>query len=102
MHCQQSLRSASSHLPAPGLVAITAMAYLALELQEAPLIFRYQLDNGLDVILVPDRRAPTVVLDLAYKVGAINEPPGRSGFAHLFEHLMFAGTPACPDVDAAY
>ena len=53
-------------------------------------------------MLVPDQRAPMVVVDIAYKVGVMNEPSGRSGFAHLFEHLMFAGTPAFPDVDAAY
>ena len=80
------------------------MAYLGARTstRDCCSILRYQLDNGLDVILVPDHRAPTVVVDLCYKVGAINEPPGRSGFAHLFEHLMFAGTPAYPDVDAAY
>lgn len=65
-------------------------------------IQRFSLENGLDVVLVPDHRAPMVVVDLAYKVGVMNEPAGRSGFAHLFEHLMFAGTPAFPDVDAAY
>ena len=43
-----------------------------------------------------------VAVEIGYKVGSMNEPPGRSGFAHLFEHLMFTGTPAWPDVDEAY
>ncbi|MFY8030822.1 MAG: M16 family metallopeptidase, partial [Devosia sp.] len=67
-----------------------------------PAIVHYQLDNGLEVILAPDSRAPKVVLNVAFKVGSMNEPPGRSGFAHLFEHLMFSGTPAYPNIDAAY
>lgn len=62
----------------------------------------YSLDNGLQVVLVPDRRAPKVVMNLRYRVGSMNEPPGRSGFAHLFEHLMFSGTPAWPNVFGAH
>lgn len=52
----------------------------------------YTLANGLQVILhqVPDR--PLVVTSVLYKVGSRNDPPGRTGFAHLFEHLMFAGS----------
>ena len=52
----------------------------------------YTLDNGLEVILVPDDRLPKVVVDLWYDVGSYDDPLGRSGFAHLFEHLMFKGT----------
>jgi zinc protease len=52
----------------------------------------YTLPNGLTVILSPDRRLPTVGVNLWYHVGAANEAPGRSGFAHLFEHLMFQGS----------
>ena len=62
----------------------------------------YTLDNGLEVVLLPDHRVPKAALTLAYKVGSINEPVGRSGFAHLFEHLMFSGTPTWPDFDEAY
>ncbi|HEV3085859.1 MAG TPA: pitrilysin family protein [Candidatus Elarobacter sp.] len=50
------------------------------------------LDNGLRAILVPDRRVPSVAINVAYRVGGKDDPPGRSGFAHLFEHLMFKGT----------
>ncbi len=69
---------------------------------KATTIEHYRLNNGLEVVLAPDRRVPKVVLDIAYRVGSLNEPPGRSGFAHLFEHLMFAGTPAYPNIDDAY
>jgi hypothetical protein len=50
------------------------------------------LDNGLRAILVPDPRVPSVAINVAYRVGGKDDPPGRSGFAHLFEHLMFKGT----------
>jgi zinc protease len=52
----------------------------------------YTLPNGLTVILTPDKRLPTVGVNLWYHVGGANETPGRSGFAHLFEHLMFQGS----------
>jgi predicted Zn-dependent peptidase len=53
---------------------------------------KYTLDNGLIVILHEDHTLPIVTVNLWYRVGAKEEPPGRSGFAHLFEHLMFMGT----------
>lgn len=52
---------------------------------------RYQLDNGLEVILHTDRTVPLVAVDVWYHVGSGNETPGKSGFAHLFEHMMFQG-----------
>jgi predicted Zn-dependent peptidase len=55
-------------------------------------IARHQLDNGLGVVLVPDDRVPIVALSLWYRVGTSHEPQGRSGFAHLFEHMMFQGS----------
>jgi zinc protease len=51
-----------------------------------------KLDNGLRVILVPDHSAPVFGIDVCYNVGARNEHPGRTGFAHLFEHMMFEGS----------
>jgi zinc protease len=51
-----------------------------------------KLDNGLRVILVPDHSAPVFGIDVCYNVGAHNERPGRTGFAHLFEHMMFEGS----------
>jgi zinc protease len=52
----------------------------------------YTLPNGLRVILVPDRSSQVVTVDLWYDVGSRNEQPGRTGFAHLFEHMMFQGS----------
>ena len=50
------------------------------------------LDNGLDVIVHEDRHCPIVAVNVWYHVGSKNERPGRTGFAHLFEHLMFEGS----------
>jgi predicted Zn-dependent peptidase len=61
---------------------------------EAPTIpfTRYELPNGLQVLLLEDHRLPQVCVDIWYKVGSKDEVERRSGFAHLFEHLMFMGT----------
>jgi predicted Zn-dependent peptidase len=53
---------------------------------------KYTLDNGLEVILAPDPTLPTVAVDLWYNVSSRNERQGRTGFAHLFEHMMFEGS----------
>jgi len=60
---------------------------------------KYQLANGLTVILHEDHTLPVATINLWYRVGARNEPAGRSGFAHLFEHLMFMGTKRVPGSD---
>lgn len=70
--------------------------------QDTPPVERYRLENGLEVLLAPDGRVPKVGMSLLYRVGGMNEPAGRSGFAHLFEHLMFTGTPLYPDIDDTY
>jgi len=57
---------------------------------------KYKLDNGLEVILSEDHRLPMVAVNLWYHVGAANEVPGRTGFAHLFEHMMFEGSKHVP------
>lgn len=65
------------------------------DLQPAPIRIpfeKYQLPNGLSVILHRDASLPLVAVNVWYHVGPANEPPGRSGFAHLFEHLMFEGS----------
>ena len=56
----------------------------------------YQLPNGLTVILSVDKSTPTVAVDIWYHVGSKNEVPGRTGFAHLFEHVMFTGSGHVP------
>ncbi|MFC4313765.1 M16 family metallopeptidase [Steroidobacter flavus] len=53
---------------------------------------KFHLDNGLTVIVHENRRAPTVTVAVWYRVGAKEEPAGKTGFAHLFEHLMFGGS----------
>ena len=50
------------------------------------------LGNGMEVVVIPDHRAPIVTHMVWYKVGSADEPPGKSGIAHFFEHLMFKGT----------
>lgn len=55
-------------------------------------IERHELSNGLDVCLVPNRSIPVVAVSLWYRVGSADEAPGRTGLAHLFEHLMFQGS----------
>ena len=59
-------------------------------------IERHELDNGLRVVLSPDRTIPVVATNLWYGVGSRNEPTGRTGFAHLFEHMMFQGSQHVP------
>ncbi len=54
------------------------------------------LDNGLDVIMVEDHRLPMVAVNVWYHVGPANEEPGRTGFAHLFEHMMFQASKHVP------
>ncbi len=56
----------------------------------------FVLKNGLTVVLVPDHSAPIVHVNLWYHVGSSDEIAGRTGFAHLFEHLMFQGSPSAP------
>src|SRR5215472_716829 len=55
-------------------------------------IEQYTLDNGLRVVFSEDHAAPTVSLCITYDVGSRNELPGHTGFAHLFEHMMFQGS----------
>lgn len=60
---------------------------------------KYTLPNGMTVILHVDKSLPVATINTWYRVGAKNEPKGRSGFAHLFEHLMFMGTKRVPGSD---
>ncbi len=60
---------------------------------------RFVLDNGLRVIVHEDTTTPMAVLNILYDVGARDEDPGKTGFAHLFEHLMFGGSINIPDYD---
>lgn len=60
---------------------------------------RFELKNGLRVLVHLDQSTPMVVMNILYDVGARDEDPSRTGFAHLFEHLMFGGSVNIPDYD---
>jgi zinc protease len=78
--------------------ALPATANSDVEIPRIP-VEHYTLANGLTVLLSQDRSAPVVAVDLWYHVGSANEQPGRTGFAHLFEHVMFEGSQHVPDGD---
>ena len=70
-----------------------ALAGSATQLPVPKITFtEHTLANGLRVILAPDHTAPVVAVSMTYNVGSRNERPGRTGFAHLFEHMMFQGS----------
>ncbi len=77
---------------APAAAAVQSRQQLA-PLPDVDIPFtKFTLDNGLTVIVHEDHKAPIVAVNVWYHVGSKNEPEGRSGFAHLFEHLMFNGS----------
>lgn len=79
-------------LPAMTSVAGPALAEAATRATGDETVTTFTLPNGLDAIVIEDRRAPVVVHMLWYNVGSADEPPGKSGIAHFLEHLMFKGT----------
>ena len=80
-------------------VALTAFLAAAVALAGAQKLQyeKYSLPNGMTVILHEDHSLPVAAVDVWYKVGSKDEPARRSGFAHLFEHLMFMGTKRVPN-----
>lgn len=82
------MRAASAAPPEPARQAALPSVSIPFE--------KYTLKNGLTVILHEDRGLPLVAVNLLYKVGSRHEEPKRTGFAHLFEHLMFMGTERVP------
>ena len=78
-------------------VAATAPAgTVASATANGPQITHFVLSNGLEVVVIPDHRAPVVTHMLWYRVGSADETPGKSGLAHFLEHLMFKGTAKNP------
>ncbi len=73
------------------LAGLLSTAWSATDKVELP-FEKFTLDNGLRVIVHEDRKAPIVTVSIWYHVGSKDEPEGRSGFAHLFEHLMYNGS----------
>jgi zinc protease len=75
--------------------AVTAAALFATPVSaQENRVFQFALQNGMQVLVVPDHRAPVVTQMLWFRVGAVDDPPGLSGLAHFFEHMMFRGTPS--------
>jgi zinc protease len=77
-------------------VAFVGLAMSAPRAQAEPQVTDFKLANGLEVVVIPDHRAPVVTHMVWYKVGAADETPGKSGLAHYLEHLMFKGTTKNP------
>jgi zinc protease len=77
------------------IVAALAASPVVAE-KAGPEIANFTLDNGLELVVIPDHRAPVVTHMIWYKVGAADETPGKSGLAHFLEHLMFKGTAKNP------
>ena len=75
-------------------LTLTALAFAAgrIALAEVFNPETFKLQNGLQVVVVPNHRAPVATIIIYYKIGAMDEPAGKSGLAHYFEHLMFKGT----------
>ncbi len=81
------------------LLVASALLYAALPVgraDSASNVSDFKLDNGLEVVVIPDHRTPVVTHMIWYKVGSADETPGKSGLAHFLEHLMFKGTAANP------
>lgn len=71
---------------APGAMSAASPAIAHIPFQ------KFTLSNGLTVILHEDHRTPQVAINMAYHIGSLNDPPGKRGMAHLFEHLMLRGS----------
>src|SRR5690606_25453833 len=79
------------------LVALAALGPAQGPAQAATKASHFVLDNGLQVVVVPNTRLPIVTQQVWYKVGAAEDPSGQPGLAHFLEHLMFKGTERFPD-----
>jgi predicted Zn-dependent peptidase len=77
--------------PLPGQARAPTRGQKVAAVPAIPFV-KYRLANGLEVILHQDRSLPLVTINVWYRVGAVDEPVGRTGFAHLFEHVMFQGS----------
>ena len=82
----------TTHALAAALAVLLALASPQRTATAQANVAYFKLNNGLEVVVVPDRRTPVVTHMLWYKVGAADEPPGKSGIAHFLEHLLFKGT----------
>ncbi len=85
------------HLKTLGAAALAAVAIGAAPALAEPPVTTFDLDNGLEVVVIEDHRAPVVTHMVWYRVGSADEVRGKSGVAHFLEHLMFKGTDEIPD-----
>jgi zinc protease len=79
------------------LLLLALLAVAATPAAAEPRVTDFKLKNGLEVVVIPDHRAPVITHMIWYKVGAADETPGKSGLAHFLEHLMFKGTAKNPN-----
>ena len=87
-------------IPAISLTLVVSLMYAQPQAAQSPPqpkplqipIQQFKLDNGLRIVMSEDHSAPTYAISVTYKVGSHNEKVGRTGFAHLFEHMMFQGS----------
>src|SRR5215813_11932239 len=86
MRLYQRLLSATVLFALPAIALAQSGNNIHVDLKET------RLANGLRVITVEDHNAPVIAVNVTYNVGSRNERPGRTGFAHLFEHMMFQGS----------
>ncbi|MEM9059553.1 MAG: pitrilysin family protein [Pseudomonadota bacterium] len=80
-----------------GVLALFVLMLTTATVRAEPPVTTFSLDNGMDVVVIEDHRAPVVTHMVWYRVGAADEPRGVSGIAHFLEHLMFKGTDEIPD-----
>jgi zinc protease len=80
----------------PARADTTPKTAKAIETTNKDDVSSFHLDNGLEVVVIPDHRAPVVTHMMWYHVGSADEEPGKSGIAHFFEHLMFKATKTYP------
>ena len=100
MHCggdtQQRENKFVPHKLTFAITALAAAMIAGTAIASGPKVTHFTIANGLEVVVIPDHRAPVVTHMLWYKVGSADETPGKSGLAHFLEHLMFKGTAKNP------
>ena len=74
------------------LVSSFVVVLAVTEARSEGQIFKHRLSNGLEIVVKPDHRSPVAAIMLWYRAGSIDEVNGRTGIAHLLEHMMFQGT----------
>ncbi len=90
-------RTPAALVRAVPILLVTLLALSSTARGQSFAVEKYKLPNGMTVILYPDHTLPIAAINIWYRVGSKDEPAHRSGFAHLFEHLMFMGTDRVPN-----